>query len=337
MTLNMSIKTVCLLALIVLSSCTGKHFGGGSGTSIQLADPTIFYDNGTYYLYGTGSTPYHNGFVVYVSKDLKRWSGPKGVKDGYALSKGDAFGDAKFWAPQVFRYKDKYFMTYSANERIAIAESKHPLGPFINPDKKPIAGATRQIDSHVFIDDDGKKYLYYVKVADGGNRIYAAELNDDMVTIKAATDTKCIEPDSQWENTEKDEWSVTEGPSVIKHNNLYYLVYSANHFKSTNYAVGYAISSSPFGPWKKYSGNPIIHRSNTGYNGSGHGDLVKTPKGGWVYVFHTHYSKDKVAPRKTGILNVRFVKNPEGGADILQADGKTFQFLTVREEKNKRN
>lgn len=330
MTRNLRIPVISLLVLFIFSSCNRVVSGGGTGQPILLADPSLFYDKGTYYLYGTGSAPYHKGFVVYTSKDLKRWSGPSGVKEGYALSQGDTFGDAKFWAPQVFQYKGQYFMTYSANESIAIARSEHPLGPFTNPEKKPIEGKTRQIDSHILIDDDGRKYLYYVKVADGANRIYSAELSDDLLSIKPGTDTKSIEADSHWENTDKDEWSVTEGPSVIKHKNLYYMVYSANHFRSMDYAVGYATSTSPLGPWKKYAGNPVIHRSNTGYNGSGHGDMVKTPGNEWVYVFHTHYSKEKIAPRRTGILSVRFEKDPKGGADILQADGKTFRFLSSK-------
>jgi hypothetical protein len=37
--------------------------------TIYLADPTIFLDKGTYYLYGTSSD---NGFLVYQSKDLKK-------------------------------------------------------------------------------------------------------------------------------------------------------------------------------------------------------------------------------------------------------------------------
>jgi xylan 1,4-beta-xylosidase len=324
---SMKITAACLLSLLIFSSCNSRFLGGAKGTPIQLADPTVFYDNGIYYLYGTGSSPYHNGFVVYISKDLKRWSGPNGVNGGYALKQGDAFGDAKFWAPQVFRNKGKFYMAYTANEHIAVAESDHPRGPFRQAVVKPIEGKARQIDPFVFIDDDGKKYLYYVKVADGANRIYVAELNDDLLSGKKGAETKCIEADHHWENTGKDKWSVTEGPTVIKHKDLYYLVYSANHFKSMDYAVGYAVSNRPLGPWKKYGGNPIIHRSNTGFNGSGHGDLVKTRKNEWVYVFHTHHSAEKVSPRKTGILPVRFVKNPNGGADILQADGKSLQFL----------
>lgn len=325
------ISTICFLIFFVFSACAplpvGKAFR--KGAPIQLADPTIFYHKGTYYLYGTGSSPYSDGFVVYTSPDLKNWSGAKGAKKGYALAKGDTFGDAKFWAPQVFSYNGKFYMAYTANEHIALAESDSPLGPFTQKDKKPIAEGPRQIDPFVFIDDNGKKYLYYVLVADGANRICVSELNDDL-SLKKGTPVKCIEADSPWENTANDEWSVTEGPTVIKHNNLYYLVYSANHFRSTDYAVGYAVSDNPLGSWKKYAGNPIVSRANTGYNGSGHGDLVKTRNNEWLYVFHTHYSKEKVSPRITGILNTRFVKDPGGATDVLQADGKSFRFLYAK-------
>ena len=52
--------------------------------NILLADPTIFNDEGTYYLYGTGGMTGHSGegFEVYKSKDLYHWEGPCGIDDG---------------------------------------------------------------------------------------------------------------------------------------------------------------------------------------------------------------------------------------------------------------
>ena len=46
----------------------------------------------------------------------------------------------------------------------------------------------------------------------------------------------------------------------MKKGDTYYLIYSANHYESKDYAVGYATASSPKGPWTKYSGNPILRR-----------------------------------------------------------------------------
>lgn len=91
--------------------------------TIHLADPTIFYNKGTYYLYGTVEGNSSQGFLVYSSNDMKTWNISSEVKDGYALKKGDAFGDKEFWAPQVFAYNNKFYMAYVANENIAVAES----------------------------------------------------------------------------------------------------------------------------------------------------------------------------------------------------------------------
>jgi xylan 1,4-beta-xylosidase len=321
-----------VLLSVLLTSCYGKKVAGQgkeqSRNNIVLADPTIFFDNGTYYLYGTGGSEFTSGFPVYTSTDLKTWSNAVGANKGYALQKGDAFGDAKFWAPQVFKYNNKFYMAYAANEHIGIAVSDSPLGPFTSSTRKAVAEETKQIDPYIFIDDDGKKYMYYVVVADGGNRIYVAEMKDDMFSVTKETVKLCIEATEKWENIDPQysNWSVTEGPTVIKHNNMYYLIYSANHFKSIDYAVGYATSTSPMGPWKKYEGNPIIHRSVTAQNGSGHGDIVRGKNKEWLYVFHTHNTNEKISPRKTATIKLDFTSDKKGGEKII-AQPTSFSYL----------
>lgn len=294
--------------------------GRMEGKVIELADPTIFYHDGAYYLYGTGSP---QGFPVYTSRDLKSWS-KSAANGGYALRKGDAFGDRGFWAPQIFEYGEKFYMAYTANESIAIAESDSPLGPFKQKTIKKMEAPVKQIDPFIYIDDDGKKYMYHVRVADGGNRIYVAEMEDDFSSIKPETLKLCIEAAEPWENIENAKWSVTEGPTLVKHNGLYYLIYSCNDFRSKDYAVGYAVSESPFGPWQRYADNPVIRRDVIGQPGSGHGDLLNG-KDGLYYVFHTHASDTTVAPRKTAIAKARFAKTG------FHIDKKSFRYLTTQE------
>ncbi|UKT65958.1 glycoside hydrolase family 43 protein [Pedobacter mucosus] len=287
-----------------------------------LADPTIFKHNGTYYLYGTGG---QDGFLVYTSADMKKWKGPVGAKDGYALLKNDAFGSKGFWAPQVLSYQNIYYMFYSANENIAVAKSDSPLGPFRQNVIKPLTSNTKQIDPFLFIDGD-KKYLYHVRL-DKGNRIFVAEMNDDLSDIKPKTLKECINATAPWENTASAPWPVTEGPTVIKHKEHYYLFYSANDFRNINYAVGYAVASSPDGPWKKYEGNPIISRHNTGKNGSGHGDLVQNDKGEWFYVLHVH-GNTSVSPRMAGLVKLKFIENGTG-PDRVAMEERSFSYLNL--------
>ena len=293
---------------------------------MEMADPTIFHYKGTYYLYGTGGDS-NNGIMVYTSTNLKKWKGPNGIKNGYALTKGDSFGTKGFWAPQVFLHNGKIYMAYTANEQIAIAESDSPLGPFHQTIFKKISGADNQIDPYVFFDTTGKPYLYHVRLQHG-NRIFVAELKDDLSDIIPGTSKICIQGEQPWENTANSSYPVTEGPTVLKHNNMYYLFYSANDFRNIDYAVGYAISSSPFGPWTKNKNNPIISRNLIPENGTGHGDFFTDSKGNWKYVFHFHASDSVVSPRKTGIINAAFVPD-NSGVDRLKCDKKTFVELKI--------
>ena len=268
---------------------------------IHLADPTVFCDNGTYYLYGTSPVS-DNGFWVYTSTDLQHWSGPAGAVDGYALC-GNTYGTQGFWAPQVFKKDGRYAMAYTANEQIAIAWADSPLGPFVQDEPAMIPAKTKEIDPFVFHDDDGKTYMYHVRLI-GGNRIYVAEMNDDLRSMKEETARECIAVnDKGWENTAEGKWGVSEGPTVVKLDGTYYMFYSCNDFRSIDYAMGYATAKSPLGPWKKHK-KPIVSRHLTGENGTGHGDLFRDGDGRWMYVLHTHNSNSKVSPRRTAMVEL---------------------------------
>jgi xylan 1,4-beta-xylosidase len=288
--------------------------------AIFLADPTVFKDKGTYYLYGTGNP---NGFPVYESKDLKTWK-----QDSLALTRGQSFGTEGFWAPQVILYKGVYYMAYTANEHIAIAKAPSPVGPFKQDSIYAISGTGKQIDPFIFFDDDGKVYLFHVKLQQG-NRIFVTQMKPDLSDIIPGTEKECISGTEPWENTAHSDWPVTEGPTVLKFGGLYYLLYSANDFRNKDYAVGYATASSPMGPWKKYEKNPIISRHNIGHNGTGHGDVFWDVKGIMYYVLHTHNSDERVSPRATGILKLDF-KFVKTGPPFLEADTTSFRWLQVK-------
>jgi beta-xylosidase len=321
----LSIISFLLLIAIVTTSKSAKKTSRpvSSGDTILLADPTIFADKGVYYLYGTGSK---NGILVYQSTDLHNWSGPAGKRDGHALLKGDSYGTKGFWAPQVFNYHHKYYMAYVADEHIAIAESDSPLGPFVQQEFKAISGEGKQIDPYIFRDDDGSLYLYYVRLQ-YGNRLFVGRLKPDLSDIDETTVKECLHAELPWENTGNSKWPVSEGPTVLKHKKLYYLFYSANDYHNINYAVGYATSSSPFGPWVKSSDSPILSRKNIGVNGTGHGDFFTDKHGQLYYVFHTHNSSTAANPRKTAIVKAAFSKDKPAKVVI---DSGSFRYLTVK-------
>lgn len=305
--------------LLQLISISAWSQGQARDDNPFMADPAIFYHKGVYYLYGTGGGNKDDGFKVFTSTNKQRWQ-----DGGYVLKKGASFGNSGFWAPQVFQYKNKFYMAYTASEHIAIAEADSPLGPFTQRHIQPIASDVRMIDPFVFF-DKGKIYLYHVRL-DKGNRIYVAEMNEELNAIKPATLTECITATEHWEDTQNAAWKVAEGPTVIKHRGWYYLIYSANDFRNADYAVGYAVSRSPLGPWLKHPGNPIISKKDVGINGTGHGDVLMDKNGGMGYVFHTHYSNSKVARRRTAYVRLQFIKNKNGAPKLITLPG-SFSFL----------
>lgn len=320
-------RSLLLLAAGVSVVCAQSPRGTRT-ENIHLADPTIFVHEGTYYLYGTNDLNSSEGFPVYTSTDLTTWEGPKGVQDGNALKKGDAYGTKGFWAPQVFEYNRRFYMAYTADEHIAFAESKSLLGPFTHATRQEADQSEKQIDPFVYFTEDGRTYVYQVRF-DHGNNIYVSEVTDDLSRLRKETLVPCITARSPWENAEKTDWPVAEGATVIKHKGVYYLIYSANDFRSRDYAVGYATSSGVRGPWTKSSRNPIISRTLLGVNGTGHGDVFFDKQGAMWYVFHTHHSATQPIPRKTALVRIRFVEDPAGGADHLEVEPDSFRFLTV--------
>ena len=295
-------------------------------TNIFLADPVIYNEKGVFYLYGTvGGNP-NNGFKGYTSTNLKNWKRTNNIHDGYALKKGDAYGTSNFWAPQIFVDHTIFYMAYVANENIAIATAATAAGPFTQNTPKQLDAPVKQIDPFIFIDDDGKKYLYHVRLTNG-NKIFVAQMKDDLSAIVPETLKECITATTPWENTAHTNWPVTEGPSILKHKGIYYLFYTANDFRNPDYAVGYATSNSPLGPWIKYAGNPIMSKKNIGVNGTGHGDFVKDEKNILWYVFHTHFSDSVVSPRKTALIKMNFKEDKMALIDKVEIDVKSFHFL----------
>ena len=295
-------------------------------TNIFLADPVIYNEKGVFYLYGTvGGNP-NNGFKGYTSTNLKNWKRTNNIHDGYALKKGDAYGTSNFWAPQIFVDHNIFYMAYVANENIAIATAATAAGPFTQNTPKQLDAPVKQIDPFIFIDDDGKKYLYHVRLTNG-NKIFVAQMKDDLSAIVPETLKECITATTPWENTAHTNWPVTEGPSILKHKGIYYLFYTANDFRNPDYAVGYATSNSPLGPWIKYAGNPIMSKKNIGVNGTGHGDFVKDEKNILWYVFHTHFSDSVVSPRKTALIKMHFKEDKMALIDKVEIDVKSFHFL----------
>ncbi|MGI6074589.1 MAG: glycoside hydrolase family 43 protein [Fermentimonas sp.] len=305
------------IILIVLLCCCNavKQDNAGENDAIvnvPLADPFILLHNDTYYAYGTSSP---DGIVVLESDDLINWQKSDNGRDGLALHKNDSYGDKWFWAPEVYFVNGKFYMYYSADEHMCVATSDSPLGPFVQDVKEPMLPGEKTIDNSLFIDDDGKAYLFFDRFNDGLN-IWVAELESNLKTIKKEAMHPCIHVSQGWEEV----WPrVNEGAFVVKHDGLYYMTYSANSYESPFYGIGCATATDIMGEWTKYSHNPLLQKPGD-LVGVGHSAMFKDKEGKMRIVFHAHNSDSNIHPRNMFISSVSF--DNIDGVEQMKIDSK---------------
>lgn len=323
------LKTTALLLLLVFYYGTTTAQNKPSDCEIFFADPTIHVENGKYYLSGTRNKG-PLGFAILESYNLVDWKVPETADNdmGMILAVGEhVYGSKGFWAPQFLKENGRYYLTYTANEHVAIASSPTLTGTYTHSAAVPIDNTEKNIDSYIYKDDDGTYYLYHVRF-NNGNFLWVAEYDMEQAQIKPETLTQCFSNTEDWEATPNYESApIMEGPTVIKLDGVYYLFYSANHFMNIDYAVGYATATSPYGPWKKHPNSPIIHRSIVGENGSGHGDVFYDQNNQAYYVYHVHYSDTQVAPRRTRIVPLEFALDPNSDDNIYSVTVKSDQVI----------
>jgi arabinan endo-1,5-alpha-L-arabinosidase len=134
-------------------------------------DPAVLKDGGDYWLVAT-SNDAPDAFPILHSHDLEHWEArgfifPEGDAPGWA-AQGRAAAD--FWAPEMIRAGDEYWLCYTARERsgrlaIGLAKAPHPTGPWRDSGQPLLTGGV--IDSHIFVDADGSRYLFWKRDTNG--------------------------------------------------------------------------------------------------------------------------------------------------------------------------
>ncbi|MEI6949868.1 family 43 glycosylhydrolase [Paraflavisolibacter sp. H34] len=249
------------------------------------ADPDVLYSHKTkkYYLYPTsdGFTDWKGtSFKAFSSGNLQDWK-DEGVI--LQLGKDVRWADRNAWAPCIVEKKIggkyKYFYYYTAAQKIGVAVAEDPAGPFKDLgkpliDKHP-EGVNRGlvIDPDVFTDPKtGKSYLYW-----GNGFMAAAELNKDMTSLKAGTQT-LLHPGR----------TFREGTHVFYRKGVYYFMWSENDTRSPDYRVRYATAASPLGPLTIPQNNLVLAKDTAlGIYGPGHHSVLQVPgKDQWYIVYH---------------------------------------------------
>ena len=149
-------------------------------------DPAVLKTDEGYYLLAT-SNDAPDAFPILYSNDLIHWEHrafvfPEGHQPSWTAT-GQKVAD--FWAPEMAKVGDEYWVAYTARQKskalaIGLARGPTPLGPFTDNGKPLVTGKTINttgvphgalsggvIDSHIFIDDDGTRYLFWKDDSNG--------------------------------------------------------------------------------------------------------------------------------------------------------------------------
>jgi len=266
------------------------------------ADPAVIRVNGVYYLYPTTDSA---SIRCWSSADFVNWNyegevwhsgGPGSWNEGLAC------------APDVLPYEGRYYLYYAAGSKIGhigVAVSDSPTGPFIDVYDHPFIGGgyggtlLYSIDPHVFLDDDGSLYMYCSCLSPFSS--VRVSRMADPITLTGEWEVLLRPGITNWEGI------LCEAPWMIKHDGTYYLMYSGNAATVPDYAIGYATSMNPMGPFIKYFGNPILDTDwDYDFWGPGHNSAVKDENGKLWMFYHTKTSPDTGWDRRVRINQLAF-------------------------------
>ncbi len=324
--------------------------------SVQFGDPFIIYaSDGKYYMYGTtggvnGFKTYssenlqdwHDEGIVYQGATPESW----GIDCFWAPEVYERNNKFYLWYSANWKYNPTNELE---NFRIGVAVSDSPVGPFKDISDTPVFDPGYPIiDANVYFDDErGKAYLYYSRccyknpveseIADWAREkgwydeieeswVYGVELAPDYVGVIGEPVLLLRPPvflddkQAEWESRSVTSREVnrrwTEGSYLFKERDKYYMMYSANYFGGQNYAVGYATSDNPLGPFVKAENNPILQKNieeGGRVTGTGHNMVLTLPNGEMLCVYHGRTNEtgdnrvvfiDKMEIDEKGLLHV---------------------------------
>jgi len=314
-------------------------------TSVYTADPSAHVFGGKIYVYASHDTeegppladvePFKNSeggaFKMrdYVVLSMANPQAPVQVHRNVLDIADVPWAARQMWAPDAAYRNGAYYLYFPAKDRagafrIGVATSKQPAGPF-KARPEPIKGSF-SIDPAVFVDDDGKSYMYFGGLSGGQLQknvggVYdpngpggdprakdeqafmpqVAKLRGDMLEFAEKPREALIVDEKGKPLLSGDgDRRFFEASWMHKYRGKYYFSYSTggSHF------LVYAVGSSPYGPFT-YKGKILLPVQGW----TTHHSIVKDKGRWWLFYADTQLSD------KTWLRNVKVTElfyNPDG-------------------------
>lgn len=300
-------RTTLLLALSILATASNRLSVASEPVQTfrlaetRLRDPFILPDEatGTYYLVTSSFPipgPARHGVSVLTSKDLQTWKGPYPI----FRIEPDFWAQGAVWAPEMHRYRGRFYLFATMNSPEKLAEepwpdwpaktkrgtqilvADSPLGPFA-----PFANRAHTdpnlmtLDGTLWVEDDIPYMVYcheWVQTKDG--TIDLVRLTDDLSAVAGDPVTLFKASDAPWTPVGRNSY-VTDGPCLYRTKTGRLLMIWSS-FTASGYTTGIAFSQSGNvqGPWTHQS-EPLFA------DDGGHGCIFHTFDGALMLVLHS--------------------------------------------------
>jgi GH43 family beta-xylosidase len=265
----------------------------------HFADPFCLAFGGEFWCFCTGGWKDGRIFGVLHSRDLVNWEELPGAMAPLADQ------PPQYWAPEVAYLDGKFYLYYSAgneiNMHIRVAVAEQPAGPYIDSGYE-LTSEKFAIDAHVFVDDDGTRYLFYASDHLDRERVGTGTVIDRLLTPfqLAGKPSPVSLPAYDWQIYDPKRasmnnlcWHTIEGSFALKHKDHYYQMFSGGNYHNISYGVSYAETGDirAMREWQqKCDGNKVLPVLGTIPNkviGPGHNSVVLGPDGKQLYcVYH---------------------------------------------------
>ena len=289
----------------------------------KSANPVLVLPATTYTnpLLRSGADPWvtqKDGFYYYMhttGRNLTIWKTAKMSELGSAVSKvvwsppGSGPTSRDIWAPELHFLDGKWYVYFTAGpgnccggQRMWVMEnaSADPTaGTWSTPSHIAVPGQDLWAIDGTVLEQNGKRYFVWSGQEAGSDQqnLYICLMSGP--TALTGERVQLSRPSYAWElygiNTPK----VNEGPEVLQHDNKTFLVYSASHCSSDDYALGLLTASSSADPmaaaaWTK-TARPIFTKDPAGRAyGPGHNAFFTSRDGkeNWI-IYHANLTADQ--------------------------------------------
>lgn len=261
----------------------------------DYADPSIMRDGRDFYMTHSMFN-YNPGFLIWHSQDLKNWE---------PVCRVATKRISNAWAPDLLKYKDKFYLYFPSNKKIYVCIADNIKGPWSDPIE--VKGSEGIDPGHV-VSVQGNRYLFVHK-----GRM--APLSDDGTSLTDTLKTvhKGWPIPQTWVTEGKWPEKYLESPKLIYHNGYYYLTSAEGGTAgpATSHMVVSARAKSLYGPWEESPYNPIIHTYSASdpWWSKGHGTLIDDADGHWWIVYHAYANGYHTLGRQTLIEPVEWTSD----------------------------